>query len=208
MQYLNTKIKLKTHLENKQIFMIIGNGSKNQFKNLKEIEKIVYDISLQIPTKSTILYFGDFPNIDKPDIAIVFQLLSKKRKDLDFVMIQVKAAKDWGVPDFVNHVYWHPTKKNDNGQTIWGGIDVNGNPISNTKIWYDLHKKNKNINISKVFILSGGLITLQEFVLIKSLGIPFEYFQVERKFKGDGQTLISKNDNLKTKIGDTYHKIK
>jgi len=123
-------------------------------------------------------------------------------------MIQVKAAKNWGVQPFVNHVYWHPTPKDDKGETIWGGIDDKGNPLSNTKIWYDLHSKNKNITISNVFILGGGPITLQEFQLIKSLEIPFRYFPVERKFKGDGKTLISDNDSEKTKIGDTFHKIK
>ena len=119
-------------------------------------------------------------------------------------MIQIKAAKNWGVQPFVNHVYWHKTPINVKGETIWGGVDENGSPLSNTKIWYDLHNKNKDINISKVFILGGGPITLEEFRLIKSLNIPFQYYPVERKYNGDGETLITANDDIKIKKGDTY----
>lgn len=201
---ISNKKKLIKYLENKYIFMIIGNGSKNQFKVMNEINNIVVNLSNQIPRDSVLLYFGDSPNVNKPDIGYVFQLLSEKRKDIDFLMIQVKAAKNWGVPDFVSNVYWHNTPKNDNGQIIWGGLDNHGKPISNTKIWYDLYKNNKNIDITKVFILSGGPITLQEFKLIKALGINFQYFPVERKFKGDGETLIKNTDSLKIKIGDTF----
>lgn len=204
---ISNKKSLSKHLEDKKIFMIIGNGSNNQFKNMKDIHGVVSKISDQIPINSTMLYFGDAPNEKNPDIGYVFQLLSKKRKDLEFFMIQIKAAKNWGVPQFVSNVYWHNTPKNDNKQIVWGGIDDYGNPLSNTKIWYDLHKNNKNVNISNVFILSGGPITLQEFTLIKSLDIPFQYFPLERTFKGDGKTLIKKTDSLKMKIGDTYKQI-
>ena len=39
---------LKNNLKDKNIFMIIGNGSKNQFKDTNKIKKVVSTISSEI----------------------------------------------------------------------------------------------------------------------------------------------------------------
>ena len=59
--------------------------------------------------------------------------------------------------------------------------------------------------IKKVFIFSGGLVTLDEYKLIQKLNIPYEYFPVERKFKGDSVTKIGPNTSKKNKIGVTWN---
>ena len=63
-------------------------------------------------------------------------------------------------------------------------------------------------NSKKVFIFGGGEITYDEYKVIKKLHIPYEYFPVERKYKGDGSTRVKNTDSLKDKIGITYGKIK
>ena len=59
--------------------------------------------------------------------------------------------------------------------------------------------------LKKVFIFSGGLVTLDEYKLIQKLNIPYEYFPVERKFKGDSVTKIGPNTSKKNKIGVTWN---
>ena len=88
-------------------------------------------------------------------------------------MIQISEAKSWGFPKSVKGVYWH----NDFTQDCkWGGLK-NKQPCSNTKKWVSLNKKLKN-GITKVFILGGGEITLDEYSLIKKVA-----FSEPSKFK-------------------------
>jgi hypothetical protein len=87
--------------------MIIGNGQKNQFKDLRKVKGIVNKICSEIPDNSALLYFGDAPDKYNPDVGYVFELISKIRKDITIYMIQIKEAKEWGFPKFVNYVIWH-----------------------------------------------------------------------------------------------------
>ena len=188
-------------MKDKEVYMLIGNGTKNQFKDLRKIKGIVSAMLKDLPIGSVFLYFGDYPNKKKPDVGYLFKLIREKRPDIIINMIQIAEAESWGVPDFVNNVYWHTdyTKK-----CKWGGI-VNNHPCSNTKKWVSVHKR---CGIKKVFILGGGEITLQEFSLIKKHNIDYKYYLVERKYKGDGKTKITDNDSLKQRVGITYGKIK
>ena len=184
--------------------MFIGNGSKNQFRDLRKIKKNVNEIVSEIQHKSTLIYFGDSPNKKQPDVGYLFELVSSLRKDISIYMIQISEVKSWGFPKFVKAVYWH----NDFTQDCkWGGLK-NKQPCSNTKKWVLLNKKLKN-GITKIFILGGGRgeITLDEYSLIKKHKILYQYFEVQRKYKGDGKTKITNNMSLKEKIGITYGKI-
>ena len=118
--------------------------------------------------------------IKKHDVSYLFELVSSLRKDISIYIIQISEAKNWDVPKFVKAVYWH----NDFIQDCkWVGLK-NKQPCSNTKKWVSLHKIFKNC-ITKVFILGGGAITLDEFSLVKKHKIPYQYFEVQRKYKGD-----------------------
>jgi len=183
------------------IYLLGGNGTKNQFRYLNDLKKIIKQISLDIPKESSFLYFGDTPNKDKPDIGYAFQILKKQRPDIKIYMIQIDIAKSWGYPDFVEDVYWH----NDfNKKCKWGGIN-NGKPCSNTKKWVSI---NNYIKINKAFILGGGQITLDEIKLFNKYNIDYKYYLIERRYLGDGKTKIHNNDSIKAKIGITYHLIK
>lgn len=180
--------------------MLIGNGSKNQFRYIKDLKQILKKILRKIPNKSSFLYFGDSSNKKNPDIGYAFELIKEYRPDIDIYMIQIKEAQSWGVPKFVKNVYWH----NDyNNKCKWGGI-YNNKPCSNTKKWVNL---SKSVEINKVFILGGGKITLEEYKLIKQLNINYEYFQIERRFLGDGKTKVKDNNTNIERIGITYNKI-
>ena len=180
--------------------MIIGNGSKNQFRYIKDLNKVITKILKDIPKNSVFIYFGDTANKKKPDIGYAFELIHKKRPDISIYMIQIKEAKSWGVPSFVKDVYWHNDYTN---KCKWGGL-YNGEPCSNTKKWVNLHKR---ASITNIFILGGGKITLDEYKIIKKLKIPYTYFKIERRFLGDGKTKVSNTHSISDRIGITYNKI-
>ena len=192
--------KLVKQLKKSNTYMLIGHGSKNQFRYLSDLTTIIRKILKQIPEKSNFLYFGDGVNKKKPDVGYAFQLIKELRPDINIYMIQIAEAKDWGVPKFVKDVYWH----NDYTRKCkWGGV-YDKKPCSNTKKWISIHKR---VKISKVFILGGGNITLDEFSLIKRENIDYEYYEIERRYAGDGSTRIKNNDTRKNRVGVTYKRI-
>lgn len=182
----------------KSIYMFIGHGSKNQIKNPDKLNEKLSKMMKDIKQNSVILYFGDGVNKEKPDIGYVFQLLSKHKepKNLTFVMIQIESAKDWGVPGFVDAVFWHTDF--EKGDNEWGGVNKKGEPQSNTKKWIDLHKIKP---ISKIFVLGGGQITLEEIKLAIQHNIKYEYYPIIRKYIGDGKTEVSASMSRKYKYG-------
>jgi hypothetical protein len=189
-------------VKNKDVYMMIGNGVKNQFRSITEIKKILKKELKNIEKDSCFLYFGDSANKKNPDIGYLFQVLHEMRPDILLYMIQIDAAKSWGIPDFVKDVYWH---SDYNKKCQWGGI-LNGKPCSNTKKWVNLNKYIKG-GIKNVFIFGGGEITLDEFSLIQKHNIPYKYFPVERRYKGDKKTRITNKDSLKDRVGITFNKI-
>jgi len=180
---------------------MIGHGSKNQFRKISDLKYTLKTILLTIPEKSAFLYFGDSPNKEKPDIGYAFQYISEMRKDIDIFMIQIDKAKDWGIPSFVKHVYWH---KDYNKSCLWGGL-YNGKPCSNTK---KLIQINEHIGVTRAFILGGGDITMDEYSLLKIHKIDYHYFPIERRYLSDGKTKITESHSMKERIGITYNKIK
>jgi hypothetical protein len=192
----------------KPVFMMIGHGSRNQFRSIVELRKVISKISSKIPQESFLLYFGDSPNPKKPDIGYAFQLLTELRPDIQVIMIQISEAKPWGFPPFVDkkNVFFHddfPSK----GDCKWGGFKKTRTnkilPCSNTKQWIKIHKLLPE-GISNVFVLGGGEITLQEISYAKKLHIPIDYYPLERRYQGDGQTKTRKQDTLSKRIGVTY----
>ena len=181
------------------VYMIIGNGTKNQFRNMKKVNSMMDDILENLPPESCFLYFGDYPDEKNPDVGYLFKLLKEKRADLKIFMIQISEAKSWGVPDFVDYVHWH-----DDFSKIykWGGLDDKREPCSNTKKWAELNIQHP---ITKVFVFGGGQVTIDEVSLLKRYNVPYKYFSVERKYAGDGKTEIKSTDDMENKIGATYN---
>ena len=195
---------LISKIKHKQIFMMIGNGTNNQFRYISKTKVLLQKILKQVPPGSVFLYFGDSANEKTPDVGYLFQLLHTYRPDILICMIQIndKDVKSWGVPDFVSTVYWHGdyTKKS----CMWGGVK-NGNPCSNTAKWV---RVNARVGITKIFIFGGGAITMDEFNLAKTLKIPYEYFPVERRYLGDKKTRTTDKMSKKRRVGLTVGKIK
>ena len=179
--------------------MIIGNGSKNQFRDMRKIGGILTRVLKEVPIGTVFLYFGDPANKKKPDVGLLFKIIKERRPDLFIYMIQIFEAKSWGVPDFVDGVYWH---RDYSAACKWGGV-YKGVPCSNTKKWLAVHKR---VGISKVFIFGGGEITLQEYQLAKRNKIPFDYFPVERKYNSQRERITNRH-SLKDRIGVTFRKI-
>ena len=108
---------------------------------------------------------------------MVFSYIAEKYSNIPIIMVQIDAAKEWGVPSFVDEVYFHKDYKE--GDCKWGGFDNHGRPCSNTKVWSKLHN---DIGIHKVFSLGGGEITKKEIALARKLGIVVRQFKVTPKY--------------------------
>ena len=102
---------------------------KNQFRDMRKLKGILTKILKTIPQKAVFIYFGDPVDKKRPNVGLLFKIIKEKRPDLFIYMIHIIEAKAWGVPNFVNNVYWH----NDYTSLCkWGGI-YKGKPCSNTK---------------------------------------------------------------------------
>lgn len=194
--------ELANTIKDKEVFMIIGNGSKNQFKDMRVVKGILRRILKSCMDNSVFLYFGDAANEKKPDVGLLFKYVKEMRPDIKIYMIQMDGAKSWGVPSFVSGVYWH----NDYTEKCKYGCVIDGKPYSNTKKWVSLHRRIRN-GIKKVYIFGGGPVTLDEYTMIKKYNIPYEYFPVERKYKGDSKTKVQMEDSQREKVGITWNKI-
>ncbi len=195
--------ELVNKIRENNVYMLIGNGSQNQFGDMRKVKSILRNIIKDCTDNSVFLYFGDAPNETKPDVGLLFKLIHSYNPNIHIYMIQIIKAKPWGVPEFVSGVYWHKDYTKD---CMWGGIK-NGNPCSNTKKWVSLHKKLKN-GITKIFIFGGGSVTLDEYKIAKTLNISYIYFPVVRKYKGDKKTRVKTTDSKRERVGITFNKIK
>ena len=84
---------IKIH-HNGNIFMLIGNGSNNQFRYLKDLKSISKNIKKYSIKLSVFIFW----RLEKPDIGYAFKLIKEMRPDINIYMIQIKEAKSWGVP--------------------------------------------------------------------------------------------------------------
>lgn len=203
---INDMIK---EINKKNVYMFIGHGSGNRFNPfiINDLNLKLDEIINEIPNESIILYFGD-GGFDKEnaDIGYVFKYLHmNNKKKFKFLMIQTSSAKGWGIPKYKNEksveitlpdkIYWHDVDKNDNN-AVFGGIKE-GKPLSNTKMWVDLHKKCKCI--TKIYVFGGGPITNDEMKIATNNNIVYYYYPIIRKYNGDKKTLI----NIKISGDDT-----
>ena len=65
------------------IYIIIGNGSKNQFRYISTLKQKLKQILKKLPKNAAFLYFGDGVNKNKPDIGYAFELINKLRPDIN-----------------------------------------------------------------------------------------------------------------------------
>lgn len=181
-----------------KVYLMLGHGTRNQFRSLADLKKALRKVSKHIKKDAVVFYFGDYPDKKNPDIGYAFKLLSEMRPDIRFVMIQIREAESWGVPDFAKGVYWHGDFPKE-GDCKWGGFDSDGKPCSNTAKWATFHRRIHPVET--VFVLGGGPITVNEVKYAKKLKIPVVYYPVERRYKGDKETRITDEDSLQTRFG-------
>lgn len=207
----NTAVK---ELSGRKVYMLLGFGNNSLYKNVNSLEAQVEKIAKKIKKDSIFLYFGDVVNPNSPDIGYAFSLLQKHNPTIKIFMIQIDAAKGWGISPLLNvsGVLWHSDYikggKIINGRKYceWGGFDPDTNkPCSNTKIWYDLAKA--GVRIKRAYVLGGGLITLDEMKLLISMRIPICFFAFERKYRDDAKTtktLIPDDASIQDRYGPTH----
>ena len=82
-------LDLVKEVKNKDVYMINGNGSKNQFRSITEIKKILKKELKNIDKDSCFLYLGDPVNKKNPDLGYLFQVLHEMRPDILIYMIMM-----------------------------------------------------------------------------------------------------------------------
>lgn len=217
-------------LSNNKLFMLIGHGASNMFGNKQQYEAAIEDIANKIKTTdgvmdkgggAALLYFGDAADEKKPDVGLAFKLLKKKLPFLKIYMIQINKedVKSWGVPKFVDGVFWHDDYNKQEGASlcVWGGFDREGQPCSNTKQWVYLVEDLKNHHekykrgipgVSTLFVLGGGPITVEEMDKAAEMDIPMVYYPLVRMKMGDeeGKPFVDSSHSDEQAIGPTLAK--
>lgn len=189
---------LKKYVKNKKIYIVLGNDYKNQYGSIVEVNNLIKNISKKLEKDSIIYYFGEKSDRENPDIGYVISEIKNRRKDIEIIMLGIENTEEFiEIPEFVSKVLWNNIKT-----TKKRGINNNSKkPLGLTKIWRDLNKSQK---IDNIYILGGDDITLEEYTIAKELDINTEYYQIKRKFLGDGKSLIKKNSSNEEKFGITY----
>jgi len=187
---------LKKYIKNKKIYMFWGFDKNDQYSSLKELNTIIKNIAKELANNSIIFYFGEFPDIEKPDIGYVISQIKNIKKDIEIIMFDSELQYN-EIPDFVSNLYKIELKTLKRR----GINNKNNKPLGLTKLWTDL---NKIQNIEKIFILGGNDITLEENNIANELQINTQYYPLKRKFLGDSNTPIKKNAVLEEKIGITH----
>ncbi len=187
---------LKKYIKNKNIYMFWGFDKNDQYSSLKELNAIIKNIAKELANNSIIFYFGEFPDIEKPDIGYVISQIKNIKNDIEIIMFDSEFQYN-EIPDFVSNSYKIEVKTEKKR-----GINIKNNkPLGLTKLWIDL---NKIQNIEKIFILGGNHITLEENNIAREFEINTKYYPLKRKFLGDSNTPIKKNAVLEEKIGVTH----
>ena len=86
---------LKKYIKTKKIYMILGNGKKNQYSSIFELNKVITQISKELEKDCVLLYFGDISDKDNLDIGYVFTELNNKLLDSDFELIARHKVKEF-----------------------------------------------------------------------------------------------------------------
>lgn len=195
------------------IYMIIGNDATNQYRSTRQVEECVLEIIKQIPYRSPVLYFGGVPNPQKPDIGLVFQKLHEFRPDIVIHMIQPSTEQGMEIPSFVSSVSIdeETDKRGFELLEIERGAAYAYVPTSNIKQWAQMQNyakkvfpEDKDIGIQKIFCLGGNELVLQEMVFAAvAFGIDIQYCPLERKYKNDGETLLTDEHSILERYGET-----
>lgn len=168
------------------VYIITNDKDKLLFNSKEDIENEMNKMEKDIKNGSIVIYLGGKVT-GKNDISYAHEYLSKIRKDLTFIMIQIKELEQEGIPAFVNGVYFHDDYNTNDTKRKFGGFEeINGKykVYSNTKQWIKLHfllneimkkdcygKKKCGVGISFYFMVDNkeGEITSQEIKILDNL---------------------------------------
>ena len=96
------------------------------------------------------------------NIACIVHAISKY-PNVVTVAIQCDAYKDYGVPEFVDYVYYYPTQRDRQGNIIYGGT-INNRPVGTTFYVASIFG-----NV-RLIAFGGGRITVDEFQWFQKKG--------------------------------------
>ena len=179
------------------IVLIVGHGSKNQYKRdkLKELKSCLKNdikyLNDEYSKNWIAIYGGDNYNEETPDIGYIINILNKENVKTATVQSKYCEENKWYVDKYIDFVYYTNTTYNIDNNIIWGGF-YNGNPAGPTKIYLE-----EFINLGilkKVYAIGGGKISKEEvqYALNNNIDIIYRRFEVENKVEDEHI-----NDNIK-----------
>jgi hypothetical protein len=180
-----------------KVILIVGHGSKNQYKKdkLEELKSYLKNdikyLNGEYSNNWIAIYGGDNYNKDKPDIGYVINILNKENVKIAAVQSKYCEENKLYVDKYIDFVYYVETDYDNNKKVIWGGF-YNGNAAGPTKIYL---KEFIELGIlKKVYVIGGGKISKDEvqYALNNNIDIIYRRFEVENKI--DDEHI---NDNVK-----------
>lgn len=154
-------------IKNHELYVIIGFGSRVQYKNHEEVKQItenIYNDAGGFNEKNPVFIYNGDPSNDG-SIGIAYAKLSELMKSHGgfLIMTQIEEAKEWNVDEnmFVEEpILYVPTSNNAPNQCKYGGIDFKGQPNANTKSIVEINNlrvQNNQNSIRKIYVIGDKL---------------------------------------------------
>lgn len=185
--------EFKKHLQGEPLVFVVGHGSKSQIADVdlsfKKVDQIVQEFDQKFGGRWNVVYGGDPFQENAPDVSHIMHYLHKKHGKRIFA-VQIEDAIKYGVPTFVDKVFYVPSSKiptldahgkvvMENGKaklkSLWGGV-LGGEPVSSTAylLAYDSP-------VSHIVAFGGGPIATQEFLYACKRQMPAIYVRTLAK---------------------------
>ena len=184
------KSALKTIDGYKGSFLVLGFGSKRQYKEPEAVQRaldqLVEGLDAEYGKSRWLVVFGGDPyKPEAPDVAAMVKYLQDQH-GVPVMAIQSDKVKEWGgVDSHIDHVHYVPTTYRDS-QIVWGGF-VDGQPAGPTAAYLgDDMVGGKNRRLKGVIALGGGEIAGQEALFAREKGVPVHYIRAEARLEGPG----------------------
>ena len=181
---------LKTIDSHKGSFLVLGFGSKRQYKDPEHVQRALDDLVANLDaqygkSRWLALFGGDPYKPEAPDVAAMVKYLQDEH-GVPVMAIQSDKVKEWGGVDrHLDYVHYVPTTYKDS-QIVWGGF-VDGKPAGPTAAYLGEDMiGGKNPRLKGVIALGGGEIAGQEALYARGHGVPLHYIRAEARLEGAG----------------------
>jgi hypothetical protein len=167
-------------------YLFLGHGSKGQFKDVSEMEKVMEEMIQELDGKHgkgkwLLVFGGDPANAEKPDIGYFVKRLKEKHPEIPLLAIQADEYKKYGVGDYVDFVYYYPTQRGEAGNILYGGYDESSGALFGSSRFY-LGEKFLQSGLKGIVSFGGGDIAKGVVNYGLKLGLNVTAYKIEARY--------------------------